>query len=96
MIVSPAGSAQHRTHSRLSTVTMKPSCSMAASDSRTKLTLKTGVGEGSIFSRLWDSPVGRQPPWSGHAVETTDPEALPWDSGRRAANAPHPCRPSRS
>ena len=57
--MSPAGSTWHRTSSRLSTVTMKPSCSVVASDSRTKLTLKMGVGESSIFSRRWDSPTGR-------------------------------------
>lgn len=50
-IMSPVGSVRHRTHSLLSTVTMKPFCNIAASDSRRKTAMKISTGKGSIFSR---------------------------------------------
>lgn len=50
-IMSPAGSVQLGARSPLNTVTMKPFSSMAANDSRKKMTLKINVGKAGIFSR---------------------------------------------
>lgn len=50
-IMSPAGSVRLGAGSPLNMVTMKPFSSMAANDSRKKMTLKINVGKAGIFSR---------------------------------------------
>ncbi|MXQ92122.1 hypothetical protein E5288_WYG012334 [Bos mutus] len=93
MIVSPAGSAQHRTRSLLSPVTMKPSCSVGAGDSRTKLTLKMGVGEGSIFSRRWDSPMGDSLPGQATLLRLQTPRHSPGIQADMQQTPPTPTGP---
>ncbi|CAM9933993.1 unnamed protein product [Rangifer tarandus platyrhynchus] len=59
--MSPAGSVQLGARSPLNTVTMKPFSSMAANDSRKKMTLKINVGKAGIFSRQLCKALPPQP-----------------------------------